>query len=507
MKSCDFTIYDMIVKNSLIYPQKVALAYGDKQITFREYKSLCNRCAAGLLNNSVEQGERLAVLSSNCDDFLVLCGAAAKIGAVIVPINYRLSDPEIKYIINDTMPKYIFSSKEYHELAEKALSSSASIKRHYTFTNNSQIKDTVPFDTLFSDGEPQKKVETPTDGDYMIIHTAAVGGKPRGCLLSRSNMLSVAFQMIQMFKLAGDDCNIGTLPLFHIGGFSMMLAVMLQGGKNVVLDRFDPVAILTLTKKERGTFWGTFPPMLNMLLDVQDKESIETPSLKGVGGMDAPATIERFLKNQPQAVFYSIYGQTEAMPISGCDISEKPGSIGRPAIMTRVKIIDELDQEVPAGTVGEICVRSPAVFMGYWNLKNDTAYAFRNGWHHTGDLGRMDENGYLWYSGRKPEKELIKPGGENVYPAEVEQTIMSHGAIAEVSVIGIPDTEWGEAVLAVCVRKPGMIVEEKELIEFVASKIARYKKPKQVLFVENLPKTATVAIDRDEVKKRYSKKS
>ncbi|MDX9816535.1 MAG: AMP-binding protein, partial [Smithellaceae bacterium] len=256
-----------------------------------------------------------------------------------------------------------------------------------------------------------------------------------------------------------------------------------------------------------GTFWGTFPPMLNMLLDVQDKESIETPSLKGVGGMDAPATIERFLKKQPQAVFYSIYGQTEAMPISGCDISEKPGSIGRPAIMTRVKIIDELDQEVPAGTVGEICVKSPAVFMGYWNLKNDTAYAFRNGWHHTGDLGRMDENGYLWYSGRKPEKELIKPGGENVYPAEVEQTIMSHGAIAEVSVIGIPDAEWGEAVLAVCVRKPGMIVEEKELIEFVASKIARYKKPKQVLFVENLPKTATVAIDRDEVKKRYSKKS
>lgn len=222
--------------------------------------------------------------------------------------------------------------------------------------------------------------------------------------------------------------------------------------------------------------------------------------------MDSPETINRFLKKNPQAVFYSLYGQTEAMPVSGCDIKKKPGSIGFPAIMTRVAIFDDLDREVPVGGQGEICVRSPSVFLGYWNLEVDTAHTFRNGWHHTGDRGRMDEEGYLYYGGRNPEKELIKPGGENVYPAEVEKVILSHGCVEEVAVIGVPDSEWGEAVQAVCVLKKGKDVGAAELIEFVASKIARYKKPKHVLFVKGLPKTASGEINREEVKKTYSGK-
>jgi len=204
-----------------------------------------------------------------------------------------------------------------------------------------------------------------------------------------------------------------------------------------------------------------------------------------------------------QAAFYSLYGQTEAMPVSGGDSAEKPGSIGRPAVLTRVALFDDLDREAPSGTPGEICVRSPAVFQGYWNLEAETAYAFRDGWHHTGDMGRLDEDGFLWYGGRKPEKELIKPGGENVYPAEVEKVLLTHDAVAEVSVIGVPDPEWGEAVKAVCVRKSGKAVSAQELIDFVAGKIARYKKPRYVVFVESLPKTTGGTIDRDEVKKAY----
>ncbi|MBW2561482.1 MAG: AMP-binding protein, partial [Deltaproteobacteria bacterium] len=201
-----------------------------------------------------------------------------------------------------------------------------------------------------------------------------------------------------------------------------------------------------------------------------------------------------------------LYGQTEAMPVSGCDITEKPGSIGLPAIMTRVAVFDDLDQEVPIGVQGEICVRSPAVFLGYWNLEADTAYTFRNGWHHTGDLGSIDKDGFIWYAGRKPEKELIKPGGENVYPMEVEKAILAHDSIEEVTVIGVPDAEWGEAVQAVCVLKKGKDIGGDELIEFVASKIARYKKPKHVIFVKSLPKTASGEIDRKEIKKTYLRK-
>jgi len=503
VKSCNFTIYDMIVRNAGLYPEKFALVYGDRRISFRDYKNLCDQCAAGLIKGGIEIGDRLAILSNNCEDFIILCGAAAKIGAVIVPVNYRLGEAEIEYIIKDTTPKYIFSSKEYYESAERALSFSGSLNKHYIFKKDSQTGNAIPFENLFLSKISEKASEPSADQAYMIIHTAAVSGKPRGCVLSQSNMLAVGFQTGHMFKLVGSDCNIGTLPLFHIGGFSMALAVMHHGGKNVILDRFDPLLVLKQTEKEQGTFFGTFPPMLAAILDAQDKESIETPSLRGVGGMDTPTTIERFLKKHPQAVFYSIYGQTEAMPVSGCNITEKPGSIGLPAIMTRVTILDDLDREVPIGAQGEICVKSPAVFMGYWNLEADTAYTFRNCWHHTGDLGRIDKDGFLWYGGRKPEKELIKPGGENVYPAEVEQTILIHGSIDEACVIGVPDTEWGEAVQAVCVLKKGHKIGETELIEFVASKIARYKKPKYVVFVESLPKTASGEIDREEVKKAY----
>jgi len=191
------------------------------------------------------------------------------------------------------------------------------------------------------------------------------------------------------------------------------------------------------------------------------------------------------------------------MGVSGGDFIEKPGSAGRPSPFVRVGLFDEYDREVPPGTPGEICVRSPSVFLGYWGREEDTAYTFRNGWHHTGDIGRFDEEGYLWYVKRKSQKELIKPGGENVYPSEVEKVILQHEKVLEVSVIGVRDPEWGEAIKAICVLKPGEILEARDLIEFVASKIARYKKPKYVVVVDSLPKTKDGEIDRDRVKKEH----
>jgi len=506
MYSCDFTIYDMIARNAALYPGKSAIVYGDNRISFKAYQKLCDQCAAGLTNEGIDFGDRIAVLSSNNDDFLILCGAAAKIGAIVVPVNYRLGKEEVEYVLKDSEPKYIFSSKEYRDAAREASLSVGSIRKHFVFKADMNEGDFIPFETLLLNGKLTESGVVSGSHAYMIIHTAAVGGKPRGCVLSQANMLAVGLQMAYMFKLMSSDCHVCTLPLFHIGGFSFSLAMMHQGGKNVIIDRFDPLLVLELTGKEQGTFLGTFPPMLAAILDAQDKQCFDTSSLRVVTGMDSPDTIQRFLRNNPQAAFYSLYGQTEAMPVSGCDVAEKAGSIGVPVIMTRVVIFDSLDREVPVGGQGEICVRSPSVFLGYWNLESDTAYTFRNGWHHTGDRGRMDEEGYLYYCGRNPEKELIKPGGENVYPAEVEQVILSHGSVEEVAVIGVPDAEWGEAVQAVCVLKKGKRVDAAELIEFVASKIARYKKPKHVLFVENLPKTSGGEINREEVKKTYAGK-
>jgi len=504
MSICDFTIYDMIARNACLYPDKDAIVYDGRRTDFKTYKKLCDHYAAGLIIAGVEVGDRIAALAGSCDDFLILCGAAAKIGAIVVPVNWRLGEEEIEYILKDTTPKLLVSGSEYRDLARKAVSKVASVQKHYAFHLEEGDGDCIPFRSLCREEGYEDVAAVSGDHAYIIIHTAAVGGKPKGCLLSQANMIVVGLQISHLLKLDNRDCHLCILPLFHIGGLAMTMATMQQGGENVIVNRFDPLLVLKLIVRERGTFFVAFPPILAAILDAQEKDPSDTSSLRIVCGMDSPETLERFFKINTQAAFYSLYGQTEAMPVSGCNYKEKPGSIGPPAIMTRVALFDDLDREVVPGTPGEICVRSLAVFQGYWNLKEETDYTFRNGWHHTGDLGRYDEEGYLWYAGRKPEKELIKPGGENVYPAEVERVILSHGAIEEVSVIGVPDPEWGEAVKAVCVLKKGSAVSTGELIDFVASKIARYKKPKYVLFVESLPKTATGAVNREEVKKAHS---
>ncbi len=504
MSQRDFMMYDMIARNALLYPEKDAFVFGDNRTTFKTYHKQCDQYAAGLTIEGIGTGDRIAIISGNCDEFMILCGAAAQIGAIVVPLNWRLNGEEIAYMLNDCKPTHLFVSKEFQDLSEKASLKTKSIRKWYVFNPDNEEGAYIPFQNLCLQEGSEQELTTPGDAPYMIIYTAAVGGKPRGSLLSQSNMVAISLQLAHLLKLGNRDCHICILPLFHIGGFSMTMATMQQGGKNVILGHFDPLLVLNLIEKEGGTFFGTFPPILASIVDAQEKGSCDLSSLRGVGGMDSPETIERFLEKNDHAVFYSLYGQTEAMPVSGCNFMEKPGSIGPPVIQTRVALFDDSDNEVAPGAPGEICVRSPAVFQGYWNLEEETAYTFRNGWHHTGDIGRIDGDGFLWYVSRKPEKELIKPGGENVYPVEVEKVILSHGSIKEVCVIGVPDSQWGEAVKAICVLTSGCTMGAQELIDFVASKIARYKKPKHVLFVKSMPKTGDGKIDREQVKKEYA---
>ena len=504
MNVCDFNFYDLIARNACSYPDKDALVCGERRITFQAYRDLCDRYAAGLIHAGTAIGDRIAVMANNGEDFLILCGAAARIGAVVVPVNWRLSGGELAYLLRDTMPRYLVSGREYREQAQIAAAQIASVEKHYVFQAEEMEAGCIPFKTLGDGNGDNSASAVSGHTPYMIIHTAAVGGKPRGSVLSQANLMAAGSQIAQLLHLGCLDAYVGLLPLFHIGGLVMTMAAMLSGGKNVLVERFDPPAVLRQIEAEKGSFFVTFPPMMAALLDAQKTAPADISSLRIACGVDGPETIERFLRTVPHAAFFSLYGQTEVMPVSGGEYGERPGSIGRPAALTRVALFDDLDKEVPPGTPGEICVRSPAVFQGYWNLEDDSAHSSRNGWHHTGDLGRFDENGFLWYTGRKPEKELIKPGGENVYPAEVEKVILEHGAIAEVSVIGVPDSGWGEAVKAVCVLKEGYTVRADELADFVASKIARYKKPKHVVFVEHLPKTATGVIDRQAVKKAYA---
>jgi len=503
----DYTIYDFICRNAVLYADQEAIVYKDVRLTHRAFKQKCDSLAAGLLRAGIGQGDRLAVVAHNCDEFVILYGAAAKIGAIVVPVNWRFSADEVAYVLKDATPVFVFAGPDYRDQV-LALKSETGIEKYYAIGGGDVPAGYEPFSALYDDPGAEDKNDITTDTGFVIIHTAAVEGRPRGALLSQGNICAINFQRIASEGFGPESCHMCLLPLFHIAGLARLMAVMHAGGKNVIFERFDPEQVLKGIESEKGTTFFNFSPILERLIDKHRElgGNIDLSSLRTVGGLDQSENLEQFSRIAPNVSFGAGFGQTEAMAVTWAPYNERPGSAGKPTIIARVALFDDDDQPVAVGGEGEICVRGPSVFLGYWNRVADTAHTFRSNWHHTGDIGRFDADGYLWYVKRKPEKELIKPGGENVYPAEVEGVIMEHPDIAEVSVIGVPDRQWGEAVLAVCVAQSGKTIEEKDLIEFVGSRIARYKKPHSVVFVDALPKTGKGEIDRDQVKNEHGGK-
>lgn len=499
----DFSVYDLILRNARIFAKREAWVFDNRRVTFREFQSEVDRLALGLQKIGLKKGDRIAVLSQNCFGFVLLYGAAAKLGAVMLPINWRLTPAEVEYILKDGRPRVFFVGPEYQPTARDLAGKLDFVERLFTFGEGET--GFTPFSYLLKEEGKVQEVDILQGDPYLIIHTAAVAGKPRGATLSHGNIIASNLQHMATVGLREEDAYLNLLPLFHIADLALAFSVMHAGGKNVLMPRFDPEVALELIEKERITVIGEFPPMLGMLLEKLEGKSYDISSLKHVAGIDHPANIEK-LKQKARAEFWIGFGQSETSGmVTVCPYTEKPGSAGKEGPLAKIKLVDEHDREVEIGKPGEICVRGPLVFLGYWNLEEDNRYTFREGWHHTGDIGRLDENGYLWYVKRKAEKELIKPGGENVYPAEVEKVILEHPEVAEVSVIGVRDPEWGEAIKAVCVIKAGSSLTKQGLIDFVASRIARYKKPKYVDFVPALPKSQDGSIDRDKVKADYGK--
>jgi len=506
MNPQNFTIYDLISRNAAIYPGREAIVFKDVRLNYSQYKKTCDQVAAGLVREGIGRGDRLGIVAHNCDEFMVLYGAAAKIGAILLPVNWRFQQDELEYVLQDGLPKIIFAGPDYRRAVAEAARKVKSIEKCFTLGGGDPSEGFRSFSELDGETGTGKDFDISADSGFVIIHTAAVDGRPRGALLSQANILYTNMQTMHHYGLSPQDVHICILPLFHIAGLATTMAIMHAGAKNVIVERFDPELTLQLIEREKGTLFFNFAPILKMILDKYDEGSYDLSSLRCVAGLDHPDTIRRFIKTAPQVRYFTGFGQTEVLGVTGGPFEERPGSAGLPSPLARVALFDDYDREVPVGTPGEICVRSPGVFLGYWGREEDTAYTFRNGWHHTGDIGRFDEDGYLWYVKRKAQKELIKPGGENVYPAEVEKAILEQGDVAEVSVIGVADVQWGEAIKAVCVLKPGRSVDPRALIDFVASKIARYKKPKHVVFVDSLPKTKEGEIDRDQVKKNHGGK-
>jgi len=305
------------------------------------------------------------------------------------------------------------------------------------------------------------------------------------------------------FHLTEKDVHLNFLPLFHVGGLFMAISSFLSGALNVNMSKFDAEKAVELIETKKVTLFFDFSPILASILEQQEKTGQNIKSLRAVMGLDTPETIEKY-QHVTGGTFYSIYGQTETSGLTTMGrYNDRPGSAGKVVPLGDVRLVDDYDRPVPAGHVGEITMKGPLVFKGYWNLPEDTAYTFREGWHHTGDLGRFDQDGFLWYAGRKAEKELIKPGGENVYPAEVEKVILQHPDVEKVAVFGVPDPKWKEGIKAVCLLKSGESLEPRELIQFVGKRIASYKKPQYVEFITDFPSLEDGSPDRVKIKDLY----
>jgi acyl-CoA synthetase (AMP-forming)/AMP-acid ligase II len=496
----DFTVYDVIKRNALLFQKKMAWqdAESGLSLSFGDFKTNVDRLAQGLLRAGVKKGDRIGVVGKNCLHYFLLYGAAAAVGGIVVPINWRLSPEEAAYNLNDTGTHIVVADADddawmtamQTRLAEETV-----------FYNLQPAQG--PFREFDLSAAPAALPEVNTEDGLVIIHTAAVAGRPRGALLSHGNLLCANMHLMYCFGMTSLDVHLNLLPLFHVAGLGTALQSFHAGALNINMRKFDAPQAVRLIAERRVSLLFDFAPILKSILDEQEKVNADLHSLRAVMGLDAPETIERFQK-VTGGTFYCLYGQTEtSMLVSMGPYNDCPGAAGRPLPLAGVGLVDETGRTVDPGEVGEIVVQGPMVFKGYWNLPIDNADCFRNARHHTGDLGRLDADGYLWYAGRKPEKELIKPGGENVYPAEVENAILEHPAIDAVVVFGIPDAKWKEGIKAVCTLKAGQRCTSQELIAFVGDRIARYKKPQYVTFIDQMPVTPSGGIDRTKIKQLH----
>jgi acyl-CoA synthetase (AMP-forming)/AMP-acid ligase II len=499
MRLRSFTVYDIYHRNATLFGTRPALVSRAETIDFSALKTGADDLALRLAGHGIRKGDRIAILALNHPRFFDLFGAAARLGAVVVPLNWRLAAEEIRHILEDAAPSLLVFDHHQAELA-------------------SQVADAVPATCRLTRTDPGEgpcldDLEEGTVADeevvdtdpYCIIYTAAMEGVPRGAVLTHGNLVAANLQTMATMELGRTDAFVNMLPLFHITGLNLSLATLHAGGRNIILDKFDAAATLEAIGTHAVTLMASFPPILSSLLEAADGGSFDLSSLRHVMGIDAPDLIEAF-EAKSGAAFWSLYGQTETSGlVSFARRSEQPASAGRVGMLTTVRIVDDNEIAVPTGEKGEITVQGPLVFAGFWNQEKLNRFTFRNGWHHTGDLGSLDEKGYLYFGGRKPEKELIKPGGENVYPAEVEKVILDHPDVVGVSVIGVPDPRFGEGIKAVCVLAEGAALTSENLIAFVADRIARYKKPRYVQFVRELPLNEDGSVDRDAVKAVYGK--
>nr|WP_280474847.1 AMP-binding protein [Nocardia farcinica] len=436
---------------------------------------------------------------------------AANIGAIVVPVNFRLSSREVCYILADSGAIMLAVSDRFVDLASDALAQGGhGVRRVVAESDGSVIGDypVTTVDELLTKSRRGPDPSIRAEDTCVIMYTSGTTGAPKGAMLTHANMRWNAFNMATVGSgLSGSTVTIAVAPMFHIGALGLsVLPILYAGGTVITVRSFDPRRTLELMQRHRTTTQFMVPAMWAALAKVPDFDSYDVSSMQYVlcGGAPCPLPVIEFYQ-QRGWMFLEGFGMTEASPntllLDEESVVSHAGSVGRPFMHVDVRIVDIDDRDVAVGDVGELVLRGPNIFAGYWGKPEETAEATRGGWFHTGDLGRADADGFITLVDRK--KDMIITGGENVYPIEVEQVLYRHPGVAEVAVVGVPDEKWGETVVAVVVPD-GDKVDEAELIDYARTHIAHFKCPRRVVFVEDLPYTATGKILKRTLRERLT---
>jgi long-chain acyl-CoA synthetase len=484
-----------------------AYVFEGEEYSSQRLNDMGRRLASGLKSIGIGKGDHVVVSMPNSPEVFTSFGAIWRIGAVIVPIMFLLGENETRYILDHSDAKAVITSKDHLEKIEKARKGIGHV-RHVVVLNGKNEGDRVDFHGLIAATPPQKHTEEMSKDDAaLMIYTSGTTGQPKGVMLSHNNLYQNARATWQASEASKPDRTILCLPLAHSFGIVVMNAGFFSTFKDsygILLRWFDPQEVFRLIEKYRATRFIGVPTMYQILLNHPVADKYDTSSLERCSISAAPVTEElyRAFTAKFNCRMYEGYGLTEASPTVAVErpsMPRKTGSTGIPIPGVAVKIVDHQDQEVPVGKQGEIVVRGPNVMLGYYKRPAETAAALRGGWLHTGDVGCLDEDGYLFITDRI--KDMIIKGGYNIYPSEIEGCLEAHPDIGEAAVIGIPDEKYGEVIMAFVVQMPGRQLTEDAVIEFVKARMTPFKAPSRVKFVDGLPKSLVGKVLKKELRK------
>jgi len=489
-----------------------ATIFGERRQTWGHFEQRVARLAAALKSLGIGASDRVAILAFNSDRYVEYFYAVAWAGGAANPVNIRLAAPEIGYTLDDSGSTVLFIDDAFARMLPDLRSLIQSIE-HFVFIGDGPVPDgCLAYEDLIASHEPIKDANAGGDTLAGLFYTGGTTGKSKGVMLSHDNVLFNAINVIPALAYGSDTVYLHAAPMFHLADMASTFAVTMAGGTHVILPRFDVDALLASVASAQVSHTMLVPTMINLLISSGKIPQYQVSSLQRMmyGASPMPeAVLLRAMAALPGVGFTQGYGQTEAAPVISflephhhVPGSAKLMSAGRAAFGVEVAILDPDDCELARGTVGEICARGMNVMQGYWGLQEQSQAALRNGWLHTGDLGYMDSEGFIFIVDRA--KDMVISGGENIFSVEVEGAVYQHPAVQECAVIGIPSEQWGEAVLAIVVLKPGTKVTSEEIIAHCRVLIASYKVPRSVeIRLEPLPVSGAGKILKTDLRKPY----